>query len=90
MTDDTKQIDDGGPAFPVIERFSVGERSVDKVAENGMSLRDYFAAMSLAHPYSGLSDDPSMTAPDQTADWAYNIADAMIERRKVVSPKESK
>jgi hypothetical protein len=46
---------------------------------NGMTLRDYFAAKAL----QGIMVDPMMTmSADKIADWAYEMADAMLEARK--------
>lgn len=59
--------DDGGPAFPA---------SVDRLAPQGMTLRDWFAGQALTHiALSGM-------APSTTADVAYRIADEMLLRRQ--------
>ena len=43
-----------------------------------MTLRDYFAAKAL----QGIMVDPMMTmSADKIADWAYEMADAMMEAR---------
>ena len=74
----------GGPAFP---RALSGE--VDPVtghttrrcpAQQGMSLRDYFAAAAL----QGLAANPGYdeVSWDEVAALADDAADAMIERRK--------
>ena len=60
-----KDIDDGGVAFP------------DNVQQDGMSLRDYFAAIAMG-PNAGLHDEEMKTF----AERAYAMADAMIEARK--------
>lgn len=73
MTDKT---DDGGPAFPN-----------DRIEpSNGMSLRDYFAAQVLASiadrtmvSFTATSD---ATLPARAAQFAYAVADVMIEARK--------
>lgn len=62
--------DTGGPAFPVpgLHRDSYN---------NGMTLRDYFAAEAMKHfrwnVHTGLYEDASL---------AYEIADAMLKARK--------
>ena len=56
----------GGPAFPC---------TPDHLDE-GMTLRDYFAAKALANRYT--SDD---TCPHKVAQWAYQVADAMLTER---------
>ena len=42
-----------------------------------MAMRDYFAAKALAHPYS--YDEGNA---EKAAQWAYHLADAMLEARK--------
>lgn len=61
------------PAFPVFPETSGGHAA----AFTGMTLRDYFAAKALDHPYSYHDSDPA-----KVAEWAYVIADAMMEARK--------
>lgn len=68
--------DTGGPAFPV-------HGLQHDESFNGMTLRDYFAAKSLA----GLSANPSMIDSNDSkaiaylADCAYQVADAMLAAR---------
>ena len=57
----------GGPAFPV-----AGER----IVSHGMSLRDWFAGQALANRYTH-SDENA----DKVAEWAYQVADAMLYAR---------
>jgi hypothetical protein len=57
--------EDGRSAFPV-----PGERS-----EDGMTLRDYFAA-------KAISNVLTWSSYDLCAEAAYKIADAMLEARK--------
>lgn len=65
------QPDDGGPAFP--SHGSMGE-----VAQQGMSLRDYFAAKALA----GMLADSNFDHPPETAaTLCYAMADAMLKAR---------
>jgi hypothetical protein len=67
--------DDGGPAFPHVNRFYWGgdERY------DGLSLRDWFAGLAL----QGLcSLDDAKGDADQYAKWAYQYADAMLAERK--------
>lgn len=71
------------PAFPTKnEHYPNGEI---EYGQKGMDLRDYFAAKAMAallsHP-EGVAD----WANEQLTEWAYQIADAMMEARK----KESK
>lgn len=76
-------INDGGPAFPHTEKDHMA------LSCPGMSLRDWFAGQALAgyrwddqalsaEPEDG-ADDP-VTA-DDIAEWAYLLADSMLERR---------
>lgn len=74
----TTEQNNGGPAFPcdeLVDQYGNLHRS------EGMSLRDYFAAMALQgmlanqHPYQ--ASDERMFARD-----AYVLADAMLEARK--------
>lgn len=64
-------VGDGGPAFPVLDY-----RTPDRVetAQNGMPLRDYFAAKAIA----GMMSIPSGDDPGATAAYAYRIADALL------------
>lgn len=72
---------DGGPAFP--SHGSMGE-----VVEQGMSLRDYFAAAALPEALIQASSLTRLAIPPpdprgNAARIAYEIADAMlIEREK--------
>ena len=67
---------DGGPAFP-----TPGYNQPE-----GITLRDYFAAKAM----QGLYANPDYT--DQTAtvcaQWAYELADAMLAAREAVKPVE--
>jgi hypothetical protein len=58
----------GGPAFP---------RDHAHEGHNGMDLRDYFAAKALANKYT-----QNENMADKVAEWAYAVADAMLEARK--------
>lgn len=70
-------IKDGGPAFPVV----FWDKDAMKFLNDGMSLRDYFAAKVI----QGMVADPNVTnmklfievAPIQ----AYKVADAMLAER---------
>lgn len=78
---------DGGAAFPV------GVASVDgngrplterDVADmSGMSLRDYFAAQVMDRMISLSTDADGGWSADNVARGCYNLADAMLEARKV-------
>jgi hypothetical protein len=59
------------PAFPNEGFNGWGE------PQEGMTLRDYFAALALANKYT-----QNETMPDKVAEWAYVIADAMLKARE--------
>jgi hypothetical protein len=59
--------DDGNPAFPIMTGHTVYNQ--------GMKLRDWFAGQALA-----MAD--ALDKPTSVAQWAYEIADAMIAARK--------
>ena len=61
----------GGPAFPA-------PAGVAHITEQGMSLRDYFAAKAMQ---GMLSNPDSDGTEDQFAGWAYQSADAMLKAR---------
>jgi hypothetical protein len=63
------EIDDGGAAFPS-----------EYYAEQGMTLRDYFAGMALQGSATRLNNPHHNR--DILASDCYDIADAMIEARK--------
>lgn len=75
-------MNDGGPAFPFAD-----ERV--RVINEGMSLRDYFAAAALTGFFANSStwmpgkvpDDPQSVA-DASAMFAYMTADAMLAARQ--------
>ena len=59
----------GGPAFP---HFDTGEAGM----RPSLSMRDWFAGQALATAYA-----QSEQSPDNTAKWAYQVADAMLAAR---------
>ena len=66
--------DDGGPAFP---------RDHASDGHNGMTLRDYFAAMAMQAVATNPTGAESFTF-DERAKWAYQQADAMLRAREAV------
>ena len=64
--------DHGGPAFPV--------QDCSKWQCHGLTIRDHFAASIIAGLYAGYGGNPP--EPEQMAEDAYAIADAMLEARK--------
>ena len=65
----------GGPAFPALLDDGYG----NKFANEGMTLRDYFAAKAM----HAILSDPDFSAGDsKLAGYAYNVADAMLKARE--------
>jgi hypothetical protein len=77
-------IADGGAAFPSSEMYDNEGRVITVFKENGMTLRDYFAAASLPVLTKLWQDASCTTDAELVAAEAYHIADAMIEARKAV------
>jgi len=71
----TNEINDGGPAFPVV--FQHDEATSEC---HGMSLRDYFAAAALQGLMAQVKPEDHWA--EYRAKWSYEVADAMLERRK--------
>jgi len=66
--------DTGGPAFPT---------PAHNLQNDGMTLRDYFAAKAMQAWMTGWATDrPSMLQADVMADKAYEAADAMLKARE--------
>ena len=71
---------DGGSAFP----YAGGTQGVLHY-DAGMSLRDWFAGQLLANGKGvGLQTIPdnAVQSPEALAQWAYEVADAMLEARE--------
>ncbi|TYQ19868.1 UNVERIFIED_ORG: hypothetical protein JN05_01236 [Zoogloea ramigera] len=77
----------GGPAFPCLEATitgidSDGQERIDTEAHGGMSLRDYFAAQSLAPMIENKTKGSCQYGNEQEiAARAYAFADAMLVER---------
>lgn len=84
--------EDGGPAFPTGGAETHRDGSLMRVSfENGMTLRDYFAAKAIRecmrrHSVTRVTGDAITTHTDSVAAAreAYYIADAMLAARKAV------
>lgn len=72
-------INNGGPAFPRTSRANSMGLVVDH-AQDGMTLRDYFAAKALQR-FIGTELEGGMLY-NQVADVAYMYADAMLKARE--------
>ena len=74
-------INTGGPAFPVTGYETRDDQGLVAVFQNGMTLRDYFAAKAMQGFVSD-SDWRVDMHPDETARAAYSQADAMLKARE--------
>lgn len=74
---------DGGHAFPKTGNFNQDQPAdCDSRDQNGMSLRDYFAAKALPAVIEAGSKQKSVPVNHEiVAQTCYAIADAMIEER---------
>jgi hypothetical protein len=77
----TAPINDGGPAFPI--HGSMGE-----VVQQGMLLRDYFAAKAMQGLLAGnfmdlgrAADKTNQKLDEMVAETALRVADAMLKVR---------
>lgn len=81
-----KRINTGGPAFPR-EDYQTNGRSdariegCDIAGQEGMSLRDYFAAKAMQGMVGDLVADEAAETIEQLASDAYFVADAMLAAR---------
>ena len=63
------------PAFPKTPFIEIG------TPQNGMTLRDYFAAKAM-QGFMANKSNPMHFQPENDANWAYSIADAMLKARE--------
>lgn len=86
----SKKIEDGGPAFPQLDVTAcVRDGHGDLIepftsASGGMSLRDHFAGQAVQAAITGHFSHyghENYWAPKDIADYAYDVADAMIARK---------
>jgi hypothetical protein len=69
------------PAFPV--QAYPGDASNPKVRPNtGMSIRDYFAAQAMVGVLSNPEEFGETVPPKEIADFSFQMANAMLERRE--------
>lgn len=85
------QIDDGGPAFPQLERSEIyeakdGGQNITHYCTDGISLRDQFAGKALqgliANNYCAPVHDMDPDTAEEVGRYAYVLADAMLAARK--------
>lgn len=72
------KITHGGPAFPV--PLHPGQSYQGHAPCDGMTLRDYFAAKALNGLLASSPSDEEIS-PKGVAEFAYDIADAMLAAR---------
>lgn len=74
------KVNDGGPAFPVVVPTDF------QFAEDGMTLRDWFAGQALTGLLAHQQEDGSgflhELGPGAAAHQAYRFADAMLRARQ--------
>lgn len=71
----------GGKAFPGIKKTEKTRFGEFDRTEEGMTLRDYFAAKAM-QGFMANKDRPMTFHPDDDAAYAYAIADAMLRARE--------
>ena len=72
----------GGPAFPALGRWGNGPTPQSALQQDGMTLRDYFAAKAMqAIIASEQLGDEEFVTPEMYARDAYKYADAMLKAR---------
>jgi hypothetical protein len=70
----------GGPAFPHLRRY-VSDNTYEPLAEDGMTLRDYFAAKAMQALIIANGPAPQGGWPIYAESTAYLVADAMLKAR---------
>ena len=69
--------ENGGPAFPY-SGVHKGEKENHIIDSHGMLLRDYFAAKAMQ---GEMSKSDGYETPSKIANYAYQVADAMLLAR---------
>ncbi|MCK7258052.1 hypothetical protein L8O18_06175 [Enterobacter asburiae] len=73
------KVNNGGPAFPREDYQSNGyDKGFEKLGQEGMSLRDYFAAKAMQ---GELASGDASNHVENIASRSYAIADAMLKAR---------
>ena len=86
------QVNDGGPAFPRAQ----GEHEHGEATQEGMSLRDHYAGVSLptaiaetgTWTHGSILDKGHKTWEAAAASMAYGFADAMLAERDRLAERE--
>lgn len=68
------------PAFPVPDSYCPNGQV--RYGSDGMTLRDYFAAKALEHIPELLAANERNRSVSNIAEWAYQVADAMLAVRE--------
>ena len=76
-----KQIDTGGPAFPIKGFQTRAGQGFVNIEAQGMNLRDYFAAQAMS-AYIGRPNFPVSVSDEELSQGCYEMADAMLKARK--------
>ena len=73
--------EDGGPAFPQLDKEPIG---TVRALAHGMSLRDWYAGMALQGLCSALRDESAtfLTHKTKMAEACYEFADALLRQRQ--------
>jgi hypothetical protein len=78
--------DNGGPAFPtttqVTQNQATGETTVHQYLSDGMTLRDYFAAKAMQGLIAQSCGTAASSSVSFGAEYAYQMADAMMKARE--------
>lgn len=93
MTTETKQIDEGGPAYPqpnhIVDHDAHGRVEARQwLQDSGMTRRQWLAGMALPavieryEVLTGTEQLPSPVIPEAAAEMAYRYADAMLAAEK--------
>ena len=82
MAKERAEINDGGPAFPTMSEVEIfrGRWVKELRPSGGMSLRDWFAGQAM-QAYVATEGPASDDDGDFVANYAYEIADAMMKER---------
>jgi len=70
----------GGPAFPIPGAYTPNGEWM--WGDNGMTLRDYFAAKAMNGLLAQFQGVANACDPAHHATWAYQMADAMLLERE--------
>ncbi len=81
-----REKDDGGPAFA---RSAFDNDNIVNKSQEGMSLRDYFAAKAMASMIHTWRPNQGVLPADEVARSAYQIASSMLAVRDTHPKKDA-